>query len=336
MSLDFAGRRRHHEGMNLERMREKCRADQWRIGDVDWTVAIRAMSREDEQTIVQLFTDMAGIERLAGALFVEQTRRVRDPMLREIFESFVVDEVRHSQAAQMLADRYDVHHYRIYRQNESLHRFFPHFIDAIRYLSDDVANVYITMGELILDVALLRSINDYVNDPLSDRVMALINRDESRHIAVDYHMMEYYASQAYHDDLRARPKKSWAEEARALWAFANVLYHSKPFNQDVFFKPMDVVDPSGRRITEAFKRFQLLRAKPGVDTLPFARFMQTMQDAYNDPLWGPLVGGLASRALGLEPRFMKLMNSDEEMRAAARKSYAELADEVLAVKSASP
>jgi hypothetical protein len=319
--------------MNLERMLQKCRQDQWRVGDLDWSVSPRAMSREDEEIIVQLFTDMAGIERLAGALFVEQTRRVKDPVLEQIFQTFVIDEVRHAHAAQMLADHYDVHHYRIYRENESLHRFFPHFIDAIRYLSDDVANVYITMGELILDVALLRSINDYVRDDLSSQVMDRINRDESRHIAVDYHMMEYYGSQAYHDDLRSRPKKPWGTEARAFWAFANVIYRSKPFNQDVFFRPMDVVDPSGRRITEAFKRFQLLRAKPGVDTLPFAKFMQTMQDAYNDPLWGPLVGGLASRALGLEPRFMKLMNSDEEMRAAARKSYDELAEEVLAVKT---
>ncbi|MEO7327896.1 MAG: hypothetical protein ABI193_04920 [Minicystis sp.] len=320
--------------MNLERMLQKCRQDQWRVGDLDWGVPSRAMSREDEQIIVQLFTDMAGIERLAGALFVEQTRRVKDPVLKEIFATFVVDEMRHSHAAQMLADHYDVHHYRIYRENESLHRFFPHFIDAVRYLSDDVANVYITMGELILDVALLRSINDYVRDDLSSEVMERINRDESRHIAVDYHMMEYYGSQAYHDDLRARPKQSWGTEARAFWAFANVLYRSKPFNQDVFFRPMDVVDPTGRRITEAFKRFQLLRAKPGVDTLPFAKFMQTMQDAYNDPFWGPLVGGVASRALGVEPRFMRLMNSEEEMRAAARKSYDELAAEVLSVKTA--
>ncbi|MFO0762542.1 MAG: hypothetical protein U0359_39245 [Byssovorax sp.] len=320
-------------GMNLERMLQKCRQDQWKVGDLDWSLPSREMSRREEETIVQLFTDMAGIERLAGALFVEQTRRVKDPVLKQIFETFVVDEVRHSHAAQMLADHYDKHHHRIYRENESLRAFFPHFVDAVRYLSDDVANVYITMGELILDVALLRSINDYVKDELSDRVMALINRDESRHIAVDYHMMEYYGSQAYHDELARRPRKGIAEEARAFWAFANVLYRSKPFNQDVFFRPMDLVDPTGRRITEAFKRFQLLRAKPGVDTLPFARFVEVMQDAYNDHFWGPIVGGLASRALGLEPRFMKLMNTEEEMRAAARKTFSELADEVLAVKT---
>jgi hypothetical protein len=318
--------------MDLERMLEKCRRDQWRVGDLDWSVSPRAMSKADEVTIVQLFTDMAGIERLAGALFVEQTRRVKDPVLREIFETFVVDEVRHSHAAQMLADHYDVHHHQIYRPNESLTRFFPHFADAVRYLSDDVANVYITMGELILDVALLRSINDYVKDELSDRVMQLINRDESRHIAVDYSMIEHYGTRAYHDELKARPEKSWREEAKAWWAFANVLYRSKPFNRDVFFRPMEIVDPSGKRITEAFKRFQLLRAKPGVEELPFGRFLRTMQDTHNDPLWGPILGGVASRVMGVEPRFLEIMNSEEEFREAARKSFSELAAEVLAIK----
>ena len=68
------------------------------------------MSPQDEQTIVQLFTDMSGIERLAGALFHEQEMRVTDPTLRKIFRSFVGDEVRHAQVAQMLADHYDTRH----------------------------------------------------------------------------------------------------------------------------------------------------------------------------------------------------------------------------------
>ncbi|MGH7296237.1 MAG: hypothetical protein ACRELB_14950, partial [Polyangiaceae bacterium] len=141
-------------------MLEKCEALQWRPSDLDWGQQPRPMGRDDEMAIVQLFTDMAGIERLAGALFLEQEKRVEDPTLKAIFRTFVKDEVRHSQVAQMLADFYDVHHYRVYRQNEHLARFTPAFVDAVRYLSDDVANAYITVGELILDIALLRSIND--------------------------------------------------------------------------------------------------------------------------------------------------------------------------------
>ena len=60
----------------------------------------------------------------------------------------------------------------------------------MRHLSPEVANVYITTGELILDVALLRSLDDYVADETTHAAMERINRDESRHIAVDFHMFE--------------------------------------------------------------------------------------------------------------------------------------------------
>src|SRR6185437_5647860 len=101
--------------------------------------------------------------------------------------------------AQMLADHYDVHRLEVYRPSRSLERFFPAFVGAIRHLSDDVANAYITSGELMLDIALLRSIDDFVNDPLSSQAMELINRDESRHIAIDYYMVGHYASEAYRE-----------------------------------------------------------------------------------------------------------------------------------------
>ncbi len=169
-------------------MLAKCREQQWKVGDIDWSRPPRPMSKGDEIALVQYFTDMVAIERLAGALFLEQVRRVSDPTLRAIFQTFVKDEVRHAHAAQMLADHYDVHHYRSYRISPSLERFYPPFLDAVKYLSDDIANAYITSGELILDIALLRSINDFAKDETSDAAMRLINRDESRHIAIDYHM----------------------------------------------------------------------------------------------------------------------------------------------------
>src|SRR5579859_7776320 len=157
--------------MNLQSMLEKCRRDQWRLNDLDWSKSPRPMSRDDEMAIVQYFTDMATIERLAGALFREQERRVDDPTLKKIFRTFIVDEERHAQAAERLALFYDVHRHRHYATSESLSRFFPHFLTAVGELSDDIANTYITGGELLLDIALLRSIDDYVADDMSKQVM---------------------------------------------------------------------------------------------------------------------------------------------------------------------
>jgi hypothetical protein len=100
--------------MDLDRMLERCRRDQWSVSDLDWTRRPREMSREDEIAIVQLFTDMAGIERLAGALVRAQERRARDDRLRAIFATFVRDETAIAQAADA-ADS-DVHHHRHYQR----------------------------------------------------------------------------------------------------------------------------------------------------------------------------------------------------------------------------
>ncbi len=313
-------------------MLDKCIELQWQPSDLDWSQRPRPLSRDDEIAIVQLFTDMSVIERLAGALFMEQERRATDPTLKAIFATFVKDEVRHSQVAQMLADFYDVHHFRLYRPSPALQRFTPAFLDAIRYLSDDVANAYITVGELILDIALLRSINDYVHDAMSDQAMRLINRDESRHIAIDYHMTEYYASPDYVRKLESRRPPSLEERVRGARAFGLMLYYGKPFFREVFFAPMDRVDPSGKRILEAFKRVQLIAAKPGVVDRPFGAFMQSLQDAYRNPLGRALLGGLLTRIAGMEPRFMEQIPTDRELDVARDMSFDELAEEALAVK----
>jgi hypothetical protein len=317
--------------MDLERMLRMCHEGQWKTSDLDWSVSPRAMPRDDEVAIVQLFTDMAGIERLAGALFVEQERRARDPVLKEIFGTFVKDEVRHAQAAQLLADHYDVHHYRAYRTSHTLERMFPAFVDAIQYLADDVANAYITAGELILDVALLRTVDDYVHDPMSAQAMALINRDESRHIAIDYHMVEYYASDEY-KARRKRAPRGFREEAKALSAFARLIVCARPFFRDVFFYPMERLDPSGTRLREAFKRIQLLTAKPKVAELPFVRFMQTLQNAHNSRFAGPRARSVIARLAGAEPQFLERLATDEEVARACAMSFDALAEEALAAK----
>jgi hypothetical protein len=318
--------------MDLQRMLRMCHEAQWNVGDLDWSQTPRPMSPDDESSVVQYFTDMAQIERLAGALFVEQQRRVSDPILKEIYASFVVDEMRHSHVAQMLADHYDVRRLKTYRTSPSLERFFPHFVDAIRHLSDDVANAYITSGELILDIALLRSIDDFVADPLSAQAMELINRDESRHIAIDYHMVGYYCSDEYRRS-RTDVKKSLREQAAAARTFAAMTVWGRPFFRDVFFGPMDRIDPTGERLREAFKRMQLLGTRPGLDALPLVKFWSSMMTLYNQPWLGRRGKEAVARVVGAEPRFMEYLASEEELTRARLMSLGQLAAEALSAKS---
>jgi hypothetical protein len=316
------------------RMLAKCYRDQWRVNQLDWSATPRELSREDEMAIVQYFTNMAGIERLAGALFAEQRKKVTDPVLKEIFTTFVVDEQRHAQCADRLADHYDVHHYRKYSQNEHLERFRPHFINAVQHFSAEIANAYITSGELLLDIALLRSLDDYVDDDMCHQAMQLINRDESRHIAIDFHMVEYYTSEQYQRDLAAEPRQPLKQRAKAWWAFGSMLYHAGPFFRDVFFVPMDLTDPEGKRMREAFKRIQLLASKPEVAKRPFTRFFRTLQLTFRTPLVGQVLGSLILRVTGADPRVMIDLYDDAEKKRAERMSMSEMANEALSLKYA--
>jgi hypothetical protein len=321
--------------MDLRRMLNKCRRDQWSVDDLDWSTPPRPMSRSDEEAIVQYFTNMAGIERLAAALFREQRDRAQDPVLREVFQSFVIDEMRHAEVACRLAHHYDVHRYRTYEVDRALQRFSPHFVAAVRHLSEEVANLYITTGELILDVALLRSLDDYVADATSHGAMERINQDESRHIAVDFHMVEYYSSPEYLEELRRRPAKALSQRLRAWWALGNMFYFAAPFFREVFFQPMDLLDPGGRRIREAFKRIQLLGTKRRVAERPFNRFVLSMQALYQNRATRPTLGWLAVRVLGLRPQVLERLYDEAEARRARAMSFDALAEEALAAKLAS-
>ena len=318
--------------MDLDRMLDKCHRLQWNVDELDWTVTPKQLSREDEIAIVQYFTDMAGIERLAKALFETQMERTDDPVLKEIFATFVVDEERHAVAAERLARHYDVHHYQRYELNADLVKFRPHFINAIRYLSAEVANVYITAGELLLDVALLRSLDDYVDDDMSRQAMKLINRDESRHIAVDYHMVEYYASPAYLEWLKTQPFPGPRHLAKAFWSLGNMMYHAGPFVKGVFIRPMSIVDPSGRRLKEAFKRIQLLSKRPDVAKRPFATFIRTLQTMYNMRAPRLLFGTVIERVAGIPGEVLINLLTDEEAERAKHMSFDELAEDALSAK----
>jgi hypothetical protein len=318
--------------MDLGRMLEKCVRDQWTVDDLDWSLPPPALSRDKEEAVVQAFVDMAGIELLAAALFEVQRDTAKDPTLKEIFASFVIDEQRHSAVAARLAKHYDVHHYRTYTESPALTRFRPHFLALVRNTSPEIANAYITSGELILDVALLRSLDDYVADDMSHRAMHLINRDESRHIAIDFHMTEHYCSDAYLSEIRTRPRPSLPQMARMLGGLARMMWHAKPFLQQVFLAPMDRTDPSGRRVQEAFKRIQLVLRKPTVARAPFSRTMIWLQNAYNHPVYGKLLGRLLLRALGAEDRAARILFTQDELARTQKMSFDELAEEALAVK----
>jgi hypothetical protein len=226
-----------------------------------------------------------------------------------------------------------VHKFKRYGTSPELTRFRPHFLNALRYVSPAVANMYITAGELMLDIALLRSLNDYVNDDMSNQVMDLINRDESRHIAIDYYMFEYYDSRVYKQRARSTVKRKTAREtAQAAWAFGNMLYYARPFALAVFLKPMEILDPEGKRMREAVKRSQLLLQKSTQGKQTFAKFMYALRKAYNTPVVGQAFGKVIARVAGAPPEYMVDLFTQEEAKRALRMTMEEMSEEALNAK----
>jgi len=313
-------------------MRSMCHRLQWDEEDLDWGLEPRPLERDDEIAIVQYFTDMVGIERLAGELFRVQRDRSEDPVLREIFDSFVIDELRHSRVAARLARHYDVHRYKVYRRNRHLVRFERAFVEALEHLSPEIGNAYIMVGELLLDVALLRSIDDFVNDEMSAAAMKLINRDESRHIAIDFHMVEYYASAEHAAREASRPRPPILERARGALALGRVFLHVAPFFREVFFEPMTRVDPSGRRLREAFKRAQLVGVKEEVLNRPFSRFLDRMRRLFEHPITGRLFGPAIARVIGLDPSLIVTLYDEEEAARFRAMSLDEMAEDAVQAK----
>jgi hypothetical protein len=147
-------------------------------------------------------------------------------------------------------------------------------------------------------------------------------------------MVEYYGSDAYEERERSKPPTPFVERATAWWTFANVIYRAQPFFRDVFFVPMQRVDPTGKRLREAVRRIQLLGAKPGTQRRPFGRFLQSVQDVYMNPAARRWLGPLLSRLAGVDPSLVERLNDEGELTRARHASYDELADEALAEKYA--
>jgi hypothetical protein len=242
--------------LDPQAMLEKCRRGQWSVDDFDWSGRPVPLSKEKELQVCSYYVNMSYIERVAGALFLSLSKRLDDPTLAAIFETFFADELRHSHAAARLADYFDVHHYRVYTPNVPMLRFIPPFVSAIDTLHPAFATSFILGGELILDVALLRGLNAYVDDPLSRAVVERINQDESRHLAMDRYMTTYFARRLVPEAVRGADNV-WV--SRDFWG---ILTWAPGFFAEVFFRPMQLLDPTQKEMRDVARRLRRFYLRP--------------------------------------------------------------------------
>jgi len=192
--------------LDLAQMRRKCREGQWSVDDIDWHAPGRELvTAADAERMKRFMTDLVWIESFGEAAFEAMAKKVRDPELREIYESFAIDERRHADAEQRLMLRWGM----IDRDERPTPN--PSARIALEFLTERGEEIpfaiYATllpMFEVVLDGALIKFLDASVSDPICRRVFENVNRDEARHLAVDYHTLEVLGGRAgYGTALRA-------------------------------------------------------------------------------------------------------------------------------------
>ena len=146
-------------------------------------------------------------------------------------------------------------------------RFIPYFSRAIKTLNPALANSFIMGGELILDIALLRGINQSVDDPQSRAVVGKINQDESRHLAMDFFMAEYCSD----NNMSMKTLSGKKSKPATLLNNADLrgmTFFGPAFFNEVFFKPMERIDPSQEQMKGVIKRLRRFNLREEVKDNP--------------------------------------------------------------------
>jgi hypothetical protein len=178
--------------LDLSQMRKKSELGQWSLDDIDWSAPGReAVTPEHARRMERFLGDLVWIETFGTSVFRAMAGVTKDPDLRAIYESFAVDEARHAAAEQRLMVRWGLLPDGVFPEPNPNARIAIEFLD--RHSSDVPFAVYATllpMFEIALDGALLQFLNSSVEDPVCHRVFERVNRDEARHLAVDFHTLE--------------------------------------------------------------------------------------------------------------------------------------------------
>ena len=191
--------------IDLDRLLTNTRNGQWSVDDLDWSTPLDdAASVTDEQRFdtALLLHYTAGFERQAARIFDLCSHYVDDPVAKEIYKLFYIDEIRHADAEVRLAERLG---YRLSDLPAALGDAFAHYEtvwDTDAPLMYEFASVEILLFELSLDSITVPLVRSILPDALTSEVFRRIDIDEARHLAMDYWLLERRGKQAHAEQAR--------------------------------------------------------------------------------------------------------------------------------------
>jgi|GEM_PF-3773068 len=179
--------------LDLDRILDATRNGQWSVDDLDWSAPLvgagdMTAAEMKQAGLALVFT--AGLERQAARVFGLCAEYAEDPRAKQIYRFFEADELRHAAAELRLARRYGA----AWRDLSWPVRWMFHELAknfrAPHRAAHEVSSATIVLFELALDSILIPALKQRVNDPLQAQVFRLIDLDESRHLAMDYWLLD--------------------------------------------------------------------------------------------------------------------------------------------------
>ncbi|MGH3524755.1 MAG: ferritin-like domain-containing protein [Mycobacterium sp.] len=178
--------------IDMDVMLAKVRDRQWALTDIDWDAPGAEMIRPELRPKLKAFmADLCWIENIGARGFAALTRKAPTATLAEIYRYFHAEEQRHANAELALMKRWGMLDDGELPEPNINIRLATQWLD--RYSDGmplSVLGTIIPMLEVTLDGALLKFLLDEVDDPVCHQVFEKINSDESRHLTVDFEVLE--------------------------------------------------------------------------------------------------------------------------------------------------
>jgi hypothetical protein len=178
--------------IDMDAMLEKIKDRQWALADIDWDApGAETISDEFRPKLKAFMADLCWIENVGARGFAALAKKAPTPTLAEIYRYFHAEEQRHANAELALMKRWGM------LEDGEMPEPNINIRLAIQWLdkySDDMSlsflGTVIPMLEVALDGALIKFIMDEIEDPVCQEAFKKINSDESRHLAVDFAVMD--------------------------------------------------------------------------------------------------------------------------------------------------
>ena len=186
------------KSINLDTLLEVSKRNQWSVHDFDWRSPVDddiATTRKQRKLLGRMLLMTAGFERLGVDAFMIHAKHSDDKTAKTIFQLIALDEQRHADAEVELAKRLGVHWRDLPLPVRAMFKQFSQDIrragrTPVSKLLHEFGASGIPIAELALDTLLLPTLKKMSSDPLLMEVFKLIDRDEARHIAMDYWLLE--------------------------------------------------------------------------------------------------------------------------------------------------